>query len=221
MRYGKLRKVDGVTVFIHRQQANPFPGQNFTDKHIVIFPTELTFVPHSAYQHRHWIFHLGQAPGKSPRRISHTHPPASASVKLHAAAPDCIPGETCPSSAAAPVDWLPDESLLPASACDASARAFRSAPDGPPRSAPPRSPTSSTTPIAATIRLPPATQTALRCRSGSLPACHTRERPLQRSPALVPCPSSPPPGSAADTGCAHPLSSRDRSAPHSRCETSL
>ena len=25
-------------------------------------------VPHAADQHRHWIFHLGQAPGKSPRR---------------------------------------------------------------------------------------------------------------------------------------------------------
>ena len=30
--------------------------------------SELTFVPHAAYQHRHWIFHLGQTPGKSPGR---------------------------------------------------------------------------------------------------------------------------------------------------------
>ena len=71
---------------------------------------------------------------------AHKRWPASAFPALHAAAPRCTPGESDPTPAAAPAGPPPAASPLPASACDACARAARSAPDVRPRSAPAQSP---------------------------------------------------------------------------------
>jgi len=77
---------------------------------------------------------------------------ASASPTLRADALGYIPGGNDPVPAVAPADFPPAAWLLPASGCDASARAVRSVPDARLRSAPARCPTSATTPPAATTR---------------------------------------------------------------------
>ena len=48
---GKLRKVDRKPAIIDRQQADSFSPQHLTEKHLVLLPTELALMMHTAHQH--------------------------------------------------------------------------------------------------------------------------------------------------------------------------
>jgi len=41
---GKLSEVDGKPTLIDRQQADAFPPQHLTEKHLVLLPTDLALV---------------------------------------------------------------------------------------------------------------------------------------------------------------------------------
>src|SRR5229473_1341893 len=130
--YGKLRKVDGEPPVVLGQQAHALAPEHFAQKYVVLLPTKMTMRPGTA------------VPARAPETCVPTadRPPrAFASAALRGDARGCIPGESGPACVAARAGWLPAAGPSPASGCDASVRAGRSAPDALPRCVPARSPT--------------------------------------------------------------------------------
>src|SRR5260370_32269570 len=52
---GMLREVDREPAVVLLQQAYSLAPENFTQKHLVLLPTKVTFASHAAHQHIHGI----------------------------------------------------------------------------------------------------------------------------------------------------------------------
>jgi hypothetical protein len=125
----KLREVDREPAIVHRQQADLLAPQNFTQKHVVLLPTNND---HVAARCVSACYPDNPVRAGAPETLALTvYRPqlACASPALRADAPDYIPGESGPARAAARADWPLAVAPSPASACYASVRAFRSARD--------------------------------------------------------------------------------------------
>jgi len=214
-------QMDALIAVVDGQQADASPASTLLKKTFVIFPEELSMREDAAHLHGGAVPRLRQA-----RRIraaaSRDRPrPGCACPVPGAGAPRCIPGGSGRRRVVARAGWLQAARPWLPSGCGACARGGRSCSGWPAWIRCARMPSlihHHRQPRQPGRRAGGEGRTVIGAHGPGQP--YSRNAAFEESPAPARCRSSPPPGSAADSGSRCRRWSADRWLLHRRCAAS-